>query len=114
MKDLKDNAADVFDTEDQPINEGLTGRHLEAFFEKNKHLLIEKYDLSELYEEEAEEEESVEEHFVGGVVTKLGTKSDGSPENSRERKKRIRNADIYRKHLQEIQSWKHMTSGRRK
>ncbi len=74
--------------------------------------LREEYKLAELYEDEEETAEEVDEHFVGGVATPMGTKSDGSRETSAEAEKRKNAADIYRRHLQEIQNWKHMTSGR--
>lgn len=112
LRDIKNtDPASVLDPENQmSITESEVD--LKKFLDANKDILLRENDLSELYEEESVEEESVEE--IVGAITPLGTKADGSLETAKERSDRIKKADIYRKHLQEVQNWKHMTSGRRK
>ena len=89
---------------------------LEEFISRYGYTLRENYSLLEVYEninlEEDTEEEEVDEHAVAGGIAPMGRKLDGSLETDKERKKRHRDADIYREQLRRVQNWKHMTSGR--
>ena len=70
--------------------------------------------LRSLYEEDEEDIDEISSGGVAGAATPLGTKSDGKKETEKERKDRVKKADIYREHLRHLQDWKHATSGRRK
>lgn len=89
-----------------------------ALYLKEEHSLLELYedyeeDMSEdEYEEEAISEFSGAAAAGGGPATPLGTGPSGKKETARERAKRQKAANIYKEHLQEIQAWKNMTSGR--
>ena len=76
--------------------------------------LNEEYSLIEIYEDEISEEDSVDEHFVGGGVVAIGKKLDGTVETDKERQKRVDKANIYNEELRKIQDWKMKTTGQTK
>lgn len=112
MRDVKDDliGKSVLDTAAKGLPP--TQLKLENFLKKNKNYLSSDISLAELYEDEEELDDPVEEHMIAGASTPMGTKSNGSIESSKEREARLKSANIYREHLQVMQSWKHMTSGR--
>jgi hypothetical protein len=74
--------------------------------------LKEEYSLLELYEDEDEEDESVEEHFVAGGTATIGKKLDGTVETPSQRKARNKQANIYAEEVRKIQEWNLKTIGR--
>lgn len=108
------NSLDINVSDIVPDGDILKLNPLQAEAKKMSFYLQEDYSLVELYEDEEDDEESVEEHVVMGVAAPIGKKADGSVETSSERNKRQKAANIYVKELRKLQEWKLKTSGRTK